>query len=662
MGGLIGWNNAGGIIQDSYATGNVTSGTAGTRAGGLAGNNNGSILRSYATGAVSGGAQGVGGLVGYNSSGTPAATIVDSYATGAVTATAFGGGLVGINSVGASIDNSYATGTVSVTSSTLPTLFGGGLVGSNSGAVTRSYATGTVDVTSTSAAATATSAGGLIGSNGSTATLTRSYATGAASAVSAAGTTMTGGLIGRNVGGATVTQSYATGAASATSTAGSVMAGGLIGNHASTGTVAQTYAAGAVSAISASGSAAAGGLIGSITGTGTGAVTASYWDTDTSGKTNAVGSGTSTGIVGLTTAQMQDPVNYASTYAGWDFSTVWSAPSAGYYPQLYGVNYVLRVAPDNASRVYGDANPAFTYSIYGLHAGDTAAIINGLSVSTVATTTSNVGTYAIAASGSAVSVSGQAYRFINAPGTLTVTPRSITVKADAKSRVYGDANPAQTYQVGGSGLINGDTLSGALATPAVATSNVGVYGITQGTLGSPNYTVSSFTGANLTITPRALTVTADAKGPAYGNANPVLTYQLGGAGLVNGDTLSGAPATSATAASNAGVYGITQGTLAASSNYAFTFVGANLTITPAAPQVPTERLGSYARSSVRAPALQPSGQKFESESIEESSAAMTCKSEQCLNLPHPDNRRIGTRARFVDTMTDRNRLPASLDN
>jgi hypothetical protein len=65
---------------------------------------------------------------------------------------------------------------------------------------------------------------------------------------------------------------------------------------------------------------------------------------------------------------------------------------------------------------------------------------------------------------------------------LTVTPRSITVTADAKSRVYGDANPVLTYQVGGSGLLNGDTLSGALATPAVATSNVGVYGIAQGTL------------------------------------------------------------------------------------------------------------------------------------------------------------------------------------
>ena len=369
-------------------------------------------------------------------------------------------------------------------------------------------------MTSTYTAAAATSAGGLIGSNGSTATVTQSYATGAASAVSAAGTTATGGLIGRNVGGATVTQSYATGAASATSTAGSAMAGGLIGNHGSTGAVTQTYAAGTASAVSTSSTAVAGGLIGSVTGTA--AVTSSYWDTDTSGRANAVGSGASTGIIGLTTSQMQTPANYASTYAGWDFATIWSAPSVGYYPQLYGVNYVLRVDPANASRIYGDANPAFTYSIYGFHAGDTAGIVNGLSVSTAATTTSNAGAYAISASGgSAVSASGQAYRFIDAPATLTVTPRSITVTADARSRTYGDANPVLTYQVGGSGLVNGDTLSGALATSATASSDAGVYGITQGTLAASSNYAFAFAGANLTVTPVAAPRVPTAELEAY---------------------------------------------------------------------------------------------------------------------------------------------------
>ena len=235
--------------------------------------------------------------------------------------------------------------------------------------------------------------------------------------------------------------------------------------------------------------------------------------------------------------------------------------------------------------------------------------------------------------------------------------------ADAKSRAYGDANPALTYQVGGSGLANGDTLSGALATSATTASNVGVYGITQGTLAASTNYALNYASANLTVTPRAITVTADAKSRAYGDANPALTYQVGGSGLANGDTLSGALATSATTSSDAGVYGITQGTLAASSNYAFAFVGANLTVTPAAaPRVPTAELAAYVKSRVALPAPQPPEQMREPVSIEQPSAAIVCNSRQCLELPHPHNRRIGERARFVDTMINRNRLPAFVDN
>jgi hypothetical protein len=123
-------------------------------------------------------------------------------------------------------------------------------------------------------------------------------------------------------------------------------------------------------------------------------------------------------------------------------------------------------------------------------------------------------------------------------------------------------------------------LSGLLATTATTTSNVGSYGITQGTLAaSSNYAVT-YVGANLTVTAAPLTVTANAQGRAYGAGNPTLSYVS--AGLVNGDTLSGGLATSATTASNVGNHGITQGTLAASSNYAITYVGANLTVTAAA--------------------------------------------------------------------------------
>ncbi|MFK4874104.1 MBG domain-containing protein, partial [Novosphingobium sp. ZW T3_23] len=235
----------------------------------------------------------------------------------------------------------------------------------------------------------------------------------------------------------------------------------------------------------------------------------------------------------------------------------------------------LTVTADALSRLYGNANPALTYSV----AGD--GLVNGDTLSgalaTAATATSNVGTYGIT-QGSLAAGGNYALTFTGAD--LTVTPRGLTVTADALSRLYGNANPALTYSVGGDGLVNGDTLSGALATAATAISNVGAYGITQGSLAAGGNYALSFTGADLTVTPRGLTVTADALSRLYGNANPALTYSVGGDGLVNGDTLSGALATAATAISNVGAYGITQGTLAAGGNYALTFTGADLTVTP----------------------------------------------------------------------------------
>ena len=62
------------------------------------------------------------------------------------------------------------------------------------------------------------------------------------------------------------------------------------------------------------------------------------------------------------------------------------------------------------------------------------------------------------------------------------------------------------------------------------------YGIRQGTLAASGNYALNYASANLTVGQRAITVTADAKSRAYGDANPALTYQVGGSGLVNGDS------------------------------------------------------------------------------------------------------------------------------
>ncbi|MCF6142550.1 MBG domain-containing protein, partial [Flavobacterium sp. K77] len=233
----------------------------------------------------------------------------------------------------------------------------------------------------------------------------------------------------------------------------------------------------------------------------------------------------------------------------------------------------LTVAPKTATvvaadktKVYGDVNPALTATVTGAINGDT---IN-YTLATTATTTSNVGNYPIVATLG----SNPNYTVTKTDANLTVTPKTATVVAADKTKVYGDVNPALTATV--TGAINGDTINYTLATTATTTSNVGTYPIVA-TLGSnPNYTVTK-TDANLTVTPKTATVVAADKTKVYGDLNPALTAVVTGA--VNGDTINYTLATTATTASNVGTYPIVA-TLGSNPNYTVTKTDATLTVTP----------------------------------------------------------------------------------
>ncbi|HBP5104191.1 filamentous hemagglutinin N-terminal domain-containing protein [Pseudomonas aeruginosa] len=242
----------------------------------------------------------------------------------------------------------------------------------------------------------------------------------------------------------------------------------------------------------------------------------------------------------------------------------------------------LNVIADAKTKVYGDLDPALTYQVSGLKRGDTAgAVLNGGSLSRVAG--ENVGVYGINQGGLGLVSSNYTLNYQG--NNLTITKALLNVIADAKTKVYGDADPSLTYQV--SGLKNGDTAGAVLnggSLSRVAGENVGVYGINQGGLGlvSANYDLS-YQGNNLTITKALLNVIADAKTKVYGDADPALTYQV--SGLKNGDTagavLNGG-SLSRVAGENVGVYGINQGGLALNSgNYDLSYQGNNLTITKA---------------------------------------------------------------------------------
>src|SRR5205823_5991841 len=121
---------------------------------------------------------------------------------------------------------------------------------------------------------------------------------------------------------------------------------------------------------------------------------------------------------------------------------------------------------------------------------------------------------------------------------LTITAAALTVSADARSKVYGAADPALTYQITGGALVGGDRLSGSLRRTAGET--VGGYAIKQGTLTARTNYILAFNSANLTITTAPLTVSADALSKTYGATDPALTYHITTGALAGGDTLSGA--------------------------------------------------------------------------------------------------------------------------
>lgn len=245
---------------------------------------------------------------------------------------------------------------------------------------------------------------------------------------------------------------------------------------------------------------------------------------------------------------------------------------------------VITVTANDASRLYGSANPLFTASFAGFMPGDGVSNLSGTPLfTTPATGTSSVGTFAInAALGSLLSEQG--YQFSFNPGVLTITARPITVTANNLTRIYGNANPALTFSVGGFGLVNGDELTGALATAAGVTTGVGNVAITQGTLAASSNYLLTFVDGVLAITPRPITVTADNLSRFAGRSDPDLTFVISGDGLVNGDQLSGGLVRDP--GETVGPFAIRQGTLAGGPNYAITYVGGVLTIN--APPTPPE--------------------------------------------------------------------------
>ena len=177
---------------------------------------------------------------------------------------------------------------------------------------------------------------------------------------------------------------------------------------------------------------------------------------------------------------------------------------------IYAQQPTLAVTVNNQARLYGDANPLFTFNATGLLNGDTQAGVVGGAPSTTADSGSNVGNYVI---NGATLTSPAGYVLTVSNGALAVNPATLTYVADPATRTQGQPNPVFNGTV--TGLRNEDSLSGATTgtltwtSPATPASEPGAYAINGGGLSATNYVFSQAEGNS-----SALAITAGGRSRA----------------------------------------------------------------------------------------------------------------------------------------------------
>ena len=221
----------------------------------------------------------------------------------------------------------------------------------------------------------------------------------------------------------------------------------------------------------------------------------------------------------------------------------------------------VTVTANSLSKTYGDNDPKLTAVVTGAENGDTIRYI----IERVPG--ENVGTYTITPSGDRIQGN---YEVEYVTGTFTITRKTITVKADDKSKVYGETDPRLTATV--SGLVGEDSVSYTVT--RAEGENIGEYTITvSGDTVQGNYNVNYKTGV-FTITSKYVTVSADNKEKTYGQGDPGLTATV--TGLVGDDTVE--YTISREAGENVGTYTITPAGEEIQGNYTVSYATGTLTI------------------------------------------------------------------------------------
>ena len=221
---------------------------------------------------------------------------------------------------------------------------------------------------------------------------------------------------------------------------------------------------------------------------------------------------------------------------GYDFTAAFDTEKdtgyADYTLTNTAKNYTMQkrsvwVRAEDKSAAYGDETPAFTWAYTGNSDGNTAyqflESTDGWFTLTTAAQLSDGNTHVIAGSGEYdinVQYTGsENYDVHVTAGTLTVSPRAITVTIDRATSVYGEAQAQLKATVSAeTPLYVGDTAADVfrLSSAVNAQTGVGSYAITlENVKGTDYYTIESNSG-DLLYTVKAATITGVSVTPAEG--------------------------------------------------------------------------------------------------------------------------------------------------
>jgi hypothetical protein len=185
--------------------------------------------------------------------------------------------------------------------------------------------------------------------------------------------------------------------------------------------------------------------------------------------------GEDAGAYPITQGTLDAGSNYQLSFVGDDFTII---PKA-----------ITITANAGQSRFYGAAEPVLTYSLSAPLVG-TDALTGALA----RTGSEDAGTYPIT---QGTLDAGSNYQLSFAGDDFTILPRAVTIAANARTKVYGEADPVLTYTLTPP-LVPGDNMAGALTRdPGEA---AGTYTIHQGTLDAGSNYAVTFQEAALVIT------------------------------------------------------------------------------------------------------------------------------------------------------------------